>query len=125
MERKRDNNMRSLSLIRYADDFVILHENLDVTKQCQNYYGDTIYWAQRMGKHPELKTQKARLPKKQKGKCNWCKLSFQEGDNIENDRIIPLKARGNNSTENCELFHKHCHDIKTKDEACKNQNLQR
>lgn len=28
-------NMLSLSLIRYADDFVILHENLEVIKNCQ------------------------------------------------------------------------------------------
>jgi RNA-directed DNA polymerase len=40
---KRDKRY-SLSLIRYADDFVIIHENLDVVKRCQeimqNWLGD-------------------------------------------------------------------------------------
>jgi RNA-directed DNA polymerase len=31
---KRDNR-QALSLIRYADDFVIIHENLDVVNRCQ------------------------------------------------------------------------------------------
>ncbi len=38
---KRDNQ-RSLSLIRYADDFVIIHENLEVVKHCQNIINDWL-----------------------------------------------------------------------------------
>ena len=33
--RKRENE-ESLSLIRYADDFVILHKDLEVINQCKN-----------------------------------------------------------------------------------------
>ena len=38
---KRDNQ-RSLSLIRYADDFVIIHEKLEVVKQCQKIINDWL-----------------------------------------------------------------------------------
>ena len=31
----RIKQIKGASLIRYADDFVILHENLEVLKQCQ------------------------------------------------------------------------------------------
>ena len=35
---KRDN-IKSLSLIRYADDFVIIHENQEVIKNCKSIIG--------------------------------------------------------------------------------------
>ena len=38
---KRDNQ-QSLSLIRYADDFVIIHEKLEVVKHCQNIINDWL-----------------------------------------------------------------------------------
>ena len=38
---KRDKR-KSLSLIRYADDFVILHEKLDVIEHCQNIIKDWL-----------------------------------------------------------------------------------
>ncbi|MGL5834866.1 MAG: HNH endonuclease, partial [Waterburya sp.] len=74
--------------------------------------GNTIYWAKRKGSHPELKDSIARLLKKQKGKCNWCKLTFQDGDLIDTDHIIP-RAIGDNVKDNLQLLHKHCHDVKT------------
>jgi RNA-directed DNA polymerase len=52
---KRDNR-RSLSLIRYADDFVILHENLTVVQRCKEIISE---WLQGMGL--ELKPSKTRL----------------------------------------------------------------
>jgi RNA-directed DNA polymerase len=52
---KRDNR-RSLSLIRYADDFVILHENLTVVQRCQEIISE---WLRGMGL--ELKPSKTRL----------------------------------------------------------------
>lgn len=52
---KRDNR-RSLSLIRYADDFVILHENLTVVQRCQEIISE---WLKGMGL--ELKPSKTRL----------------------------------------------------------------
>lgn len=52
---KRDRRS-SISLIRYADDFVILHENLSVVQRCQAIISD---WLKGMGL--ELKPSKTRL----------------------------------------------------------------
>ena len=52
---KRDNR-RSLSLIRYADDFVILHEEITVVQRCKEIISE---WLQGMGL--ELKPSKTRL----------------------------------------------------------------
>ena len=52
---KRDNR-RSLSLIRYADDFVILHENLTVVQRCKEIISE---WLKGMGL--ELNPSKTRL----------------------------------------------------------------
>jgi RNA-directed DNA polymerase len=52
---KRDNRY-ALSLIRYADDFVILHENLAVVQRCKEIISE---WLQGMGL--ELKPSKTRL----------------------------------------------------------------
>ena len=76
--------------------------------------GNTNYWATRMGRHPEVKASVARLLKKQKGKCNQCNLTFKPGDKIETDHIIPRQAGGKKLKDNLQLLHKHCHDVKTK-----------
>ncbi|MBE9036100.1 group II intron reverse transcriptase/maturase [aff. Roholtiella sp. LEGE 12411] len=52
---KRDNR-KALSLIRYADDFVILHENLTVVQRCKEIICE---WLKGMGL--ELKPSKTRL----------------------------------------------------------------
>ena len=75
--------------------------------------GDLIYWSIRMGKHPEMPSQKAFLLKKQKGKCNYCGLHFKYGDLIEKDHIIPKSNGGKNEIKNLQLLHRHCHDKKT------------
>ena len=79
------------------------------------YDGNKTYWATRKGTHPELKDSIARLLKKQKGKCNWCELIFQDGEKIEKDHIT-LKVIVGNIKDNLQLLHKHCHDEKTKDD---------
>ena len=66
-----------------------------------------------MGKNPQMPKVKARLLKKQKGKCTFCGLTFQESDVIETDHIIALAAGGKNEYSNLQLLHKHCHDKKT------------
>ncbi|MGB3512361.1 MAG: group II intron reverse transcriptase/maturase, partial [Microcoleaceae cyanobacterium] len=50
------HNQKALSLTRYADDFVIIHENLDVIKDCQNIIEE---WLSDMGL--ELKPSKTKL----------------------------------------------------------------
>src|SRR4028118_625843 len=49
-------NRKSLSLIRYADDFVIMHEDLEVVQTCQKIIA---HWLSDIGL--ELKPSKTRL----------------------------------------------------------------
>ena len=69
-----------------------------------------------MGKHPGMKDSIAKLLKKQKGKCNFCGLTFKPEDQIERDHIVPQRAGGHKYKDNLQLLHKHCHDAKTKND---------
>ena len=92
-------------------------KSIDYTKikgSCSPFDGNSTYWASRMGKHPQIRSSIARLLKKQKGKCNHCKITFKPEDKIERDHIIALQAGGNNEFDNLQALHKHCHDVKTK-----------
>jgi RNA-directed DNA polymerase len=75
--------------------------------------GDSVYWSSRLGKHPEMPSQKAKLLRQQKGKCPWCELRFQEWDVIEVDHKIPRALGGKDEWKNLQLLHRHCHDDKT------------
>ena len=101
-----------ITLARHTKTAIVRH--VKVKGQKSPYDGDTIYWAKRKGTHPELKPSTAKLLKKQNGKCNWCNLNFLTGDLIHTDHITPKQAGGNNSKDNLQLLHKHCHDTKTK-----------
>jgi RNA-directed DNA polymerase len=101
------------TLIKHPATAITRHTK--VKSESSPYDGNTLYWAKRKGSHPELKDSVARLLKKQKGKCNWCNLTFQDGDLIESDHIIP-RAIGENHKDNLQLLHKHCHDEKTKED---------
>ncbi|WP_228012943.1 group II intron reverse transcriptase [Nostoc edaphicum] len=52
----KQKNRKALSLIRYADDFVILHENITVVQRCKEIISE---WLQSMGL--ELKPSKTRM----------------------------------------------------------------
>jgi RNA-directed DNA polymerase len=54
--KNRLDNYRSLNLIRYADDFVIIHEDIAVVQRCKEIISE---WLQGMGL--ELKPSKTRL----------------------------------------------------------------
>jgi RNA-directed DNA polymerase len=56
LDKNKKNRMDSVSLIRYADDFVILHKDLTVVQGCQTLIAD---WLKDMGL--ELKPSKTRL----------------------------------------------------------------
>ena len=96
----------------HSETKIIRH--IKVKGEASPYNGKTIYWASRRGKHPEVKASIARMLKRQKGKCNYCHLDFLPEDIIETDHITPRNAGGDNSTDNLQLLHKHCHDVKTK-----------
>ncbi len=110
---------------KYGEDMVYLfkHHQTKIARHTKvrginsPYDGNTKYWASRMGKHPEVKNAIAKKLKKQKGKCAWCNLTFQEEDVIEDDHIIPKQIRGSNNKDNRQLLHRHCHDTKTRIET--------
>jgi RNA-directed DNA polymerase len=80
------------------------------------YDGDWAYWSTRLGRHPEVKPQIARLLKQQQGRCNACGLHFTEEDPIEVDHIIPKGQGGKETRDNLQLLHRHCHAGKTTQE---------
>ena len=77
------------------------------------YDGDWIYWSNRVGKYPGVKTRIANLLKSQKNKCTSCGLNFRPTDRIEVDHIVPRSVGGEDTYKNIQLLHRHCHDVKT------------
>jgi RNA-directed DNA polymerase len=70
--------------------------------------GDWIYWATRMGKHPELPVRIAKLLKQQRGQCSYCKLYFKSEDLMEVHHVD--RNHQNDKWDNLTLIHQHCHD---------------
>ena len=70
--------------------------------------GDLMYWATRMGRHPEVTPRVARLMKAQKGKCGCCGHYFRNEDIAEVHHVDGDHA--NNCQKNLKLIHGHCHD---------------
>ena len=70
--------------------------------------GDWIYWATRMGKHPELPVRIAKLLKQQRGQCSYCKLYFKSEDLMEVHHVDGNHQ--NDKWDNLTLIHQHCHD---------------
>jgi len=77
------------------------------------YDGDWVYWAARLGRHPELPKRVATLLKRQSGKCAWCGLYFKVEDLPELDHVLPKTQGGKDCYANWQLLHRHCHDEKT------------
>ena len=75
------------------------------------YNGDEFYWSKRLGeKYKTIDPQKARLLKKQKGKCQHCGKNFKPKDQLEKHHIKHKSKGGNNSDQNLALVHLYCHD---------------
>jgi len=66
-----------------------------------------------MGKHPEMPATKAKLLKKQRGRCALCGQPFGHEDLIEIDHIKPSSQGGKDCMANYQAVHRHCHDTKT------------
>jgi len=88
--------------------------HVKVAGRRSTYDGDWAYWATRLGKHPELPSNVAKLLKRQRGKCSWCGLTFRVEDIRENDHIQPRIFGGEDGEGNRQLLHGHCHDVKTR-----------
>jgi RNA-directed DNA polymerase len=99
-----------IKLLKHSDTPIVRHVKVKGDKSL--FDGDMMYWSARLGKHPEMPNQKARLMKKQKGKCNHCELYFKDGDLVEIDHVIPKSLGGKNDIINLQALHRHCHDTK-------------
>jgi RNA-directed DNA polymerase len=99
------------SLYRYYQTPIRRHIKVQESKSV--YDGDWLYWATRMGRHPEVTNRVAMLLKRQKGRCQWCGLYFKNGDLKEVDHNQPLKVSNDKKWSNWQLLHGHCHDQKT------------
>jgi RNA-directed DNA polymerase len=99
------------ALVTHARPIV---RHVKVAGDASPFNGDAVYWASRLGRHPELSAGWATLLKRQHGRCAHCGLYFQTLDEvIESDHTIPLALQGTTRIENRQLVHGHCHDRKT------------
>jgi len=98
-------------LLKHRETPIVRH--IQVKGSRSPFDGDWVYWSSRMGKHPEAPKRVATLLKKQKGKCAYCGLFFQDRDLMEIDHKVPRSKGGKDSYDNLQLLHGHCHDVKT------------
>ncbi len=101
-------------ILFHSDTDIVRH--IKVKGKASPYDGNLVYWSTRMGKNPLMPVRKAKLLKTQKGKCNWCSLTFRHDDVLEEDHIIPKAIGGKDSYKNLQLLHRHCHDEKTRND---------
>jgi len=92
----------------------LIERHVKVQADASLYDGNILYWASRLGRHPELSQSKAILLKRQKGRCASCGLLFTNvHEVVENDHRVPRSAGGPDALHNRQLLHGHCHDQKT------------
>jgi RNA-directed DNA polymerase len=108
--KSKDNN-ELISVKQYTD--IPIERFVKVKGDRTPYDGNTLYWSSRLNNHPITSTNVAKLLKKQKGRCNICKLPFFPTDIIERDHIVPLSKGGSHKLNNIQLLHGHCHQSKT------------
>jgi len=87
--------------------------HVKVTGTSSIYDGNHVYWAQRNPRYSNLSTRVCNLLNRQKGKCIACRKSFQIGDTLEVDHIIPPPKGGLDRYDNLQLLHRQCHTNKT------------
>jgi len=101
----------------YAHDRKPIRRHIKVRDDKSVYDGDWVYWASRLGRHPDVPQEVALLLKRQTGACAWCGLSFRADDVMERDHIVPTSKGGDDHPRNRHLLHGHCHDQKTAGEG--------
>jgi RNA-directed DNA polymerase len=108
---KSKKNNELISVKQHTD--VPIERFAKVRGEKSPYDGDILYWSFRLNNHPVMSSSVSKLLKKQKGRCNFCKLPFFPTDIIERDHIVPLSKNGSYKISNMQLLHGHCHKIKT------------
>ena len=109
----RKGNENSLRLLTHREFGSSSVNYVKVKGDVSPFDGKLVYWSTRMGRNPDMPSQKAILLKIQKGVCPWCCLHFREGDLLETDHNIPRALGGRDEYKNLQLLHGHCHDDKT------------
>jgi RNA-directed DNA polymerase len=96
-------------LANHFDTKIVRHV---MVKTGKSYYdGDETYWAKRLRRgYGNISPSKAKLLKKQNGKCNFCDSQFRNEDLMETHHVIMKKDGGKREYKNLVLIHKHCHD---------------
>lgn len=102
---------QTVRMTRHADTPIVRH--IKVQDNRSPFDGDWAYWGTRLGRYSDLGGAKATLLKRQRGRCNQCKLLFRYGDKLETDHITPLVKGGGNGYDNLQLLHRHCHHTKS------------
>ena len=101
-----------LELARHFE--VPIRRHVMVRDDARYYDGNLLYWASRLGHHPELPKSKATLLQRQQGRCAWCGLIFiTMDDKLEIDHVVPRSHGGSDAYSNLQLLHGYCHDQKT------------
>ena len=100
-----------LELLTHASTPIVRH--IKVKGEASPFNGDWVYWSKRRGESPDTPSRISTLIKKQKGICSHCGLYFTSTNIVEVDHIKPTSLGGNNTYDNLQLLHKHCHDTKT------------
>jgi RNA-directed DNA polymerase len=73
--------------------------------------GDTVYWASRLSKgYGNIAPSKAKILKKQGGKCAYCNHLFKAEDLMESHHVKFKAKGGKDEYKNLVIMHKHCHD---------------
>jgi len=78
----------------------------------RSYYdGDTAYWADRLSKgYGNITPSKAKMLRKQGGKCPHCGGTFTNEDLMEAHHKTFRSRGGEDKYNNLVLLHRHCHD---------------
>ena len=98
-------------ILRKHDQYPAGARHAKVQGRKSPYDGDEVYWCKRMGqRYQSVDPQKARLLKRQTGKCHLCKMIFKPGDRIEKHHLILKSKGGTRADQNMVLLHLHCHD---------------
>ena len=102
------------ALYSHAETEIMRHTL--VKPEASPYDGNWTYWSKRRGTYTGTPTRVAKLLKKQKGICPQCKQHFTPEDLIEVDHIIPKSKGGKDTYNNLQALHRHCHDVKSKND---------
>jgi RNA-directed DNA polymerase len=95
---------QSESGIRLTDHAEIpIRRHIKVIGAQSPFDGNWLYWATRMGRHPELDAKTALLLKSQQGKCVKCGTYFVDGDHLHKHRYRLASGK-----QHVQLLHGFC-----------------